>query len=634
MKRNKFVFLFIFLLVSASASALVLNPLKGVRILLDPGHGGADPGAVGPTGLKESETNLRVARYLKMLLQADGAEVFMTRDTDKYLSLSQRVQKARQLKPDLFVSIHHNASITPRKKNRSEIYYNALDSGLSKTAGTDMFDKLKSHGFGQNSIIVPGGFFVLRNNEAPAILTEGSYISIPEIEKGLKTGKELTNQAEALRRAIRKTFSKGPLKIKFLVADQPVEINTPFFNFIFTANKPIAKLKARMANSNTSFGFDLLPTVSNTYRLYNTESLQSGTYNLKLTFQANDGTVSPKINLPIKIELPLAGGAIKPVAPFIPEGFKGKFPVQIDLHDSEGSLNTRSTSIAVCYGDQGETILNTNEDGQSLALLDLTGKERGSLEIRLVHDSQIIENKWIKVKEPVNRFVIGKVTDRSGKGLKGVELDYGLKKIKTAVGGYFYLEYPMVYENLHLKIIPPAGYKKTTSWIKTKGEPVSFKNIRLTPVSQRLLGKKIGILAPRSFGNLLKEFESALTEAGAKVARLSMPETMRHPEYQAVLEANLADDFDLILSFKRENCGTINARHYHRGGKGKFIADSLAFSLKNSEHPVKLKVMAGSDYEISHTGATAVVIAFPQIIPPHYPQKVVRHLEKVLKTAF
>jgi hypothetical protein len=569
-----------------------------------------------------------------MLLQADGAEVFMTRDTDKYLSLGQRVQKAKQLKPDLFVSIHHNASLSPRKTNRSEIYYNALDSGLSKTAGTDMIEKLKSHGFGQNSIIVPGGFFVLRNNEAPAILTEGSYISIPEIEKRLKTGKALTDQAEALRQAIRATFSKGPLKIKLLVADKPVKINTPFFNFIFTANKPIAKIKARMANTKTNFGFDLLPTVSNTYRLYNTESLQSGTYNLKLTFQAKDGTMSPKISLPLKVELPLAGGAIKPIAPFIPAGFKGKFPVQIDLHDSEGNLNTRSTPIAICYGDEGETVITTDKDGHSLALLDLSGEEKDSLEIRLVHDRKIIEHKWVKIKEPVKRFVIGKVTDQFGKEIKGVELDYGLKKVKTTVGGYFYLEYPRVYENLQLKIMPPDGYKQTTTWIKTKGEPFSFKIIKLEPVSQRLLGKKIGILAPKSFKNLLNEFESDLIEAGAKVTILPMPETMRHPEYQAVLEVNLANDFDLILSFKRENCGTINARHYHRGGKGKFIADSLAFSLKQSRHPVDLKVVPGSDYEISHTGATAVVIAFPQFIPPHYPQKVVRHLEKVLKTAF
>ena len=93
----------LFLLSTFPAFAQGNKPLDGLNIMLDPGHGGADSGAVGHLGLKESETNLRVARYLKMLLEHDGANVTLTRAKDKALSLSKRVELSNEAMPDLFI---------------------------------------------------------------------------------------------------------------------------------------------------------------------------------------------------------------------------------------------------------------------------------------------------------------------------------------------------------------------------------------------------------------------------------------------------------------------------------------------------------------------------------------------------
>lgn len=635
MIRTKRILFLIFLLVTAGCSAQTLNPLKGVTILLDPGHGGADPGAVGPTGLKESATNLRVARYLRDLLRADGATVHMSREKDVYLSLGQRVELAKKWKPDLFVSVHHNASLQPKKINRSEIYYNAMDQGLSQVAGQKMISELESYGFGQESLIIPGGFFVLRNNPSPSVLTEGSYISIPKIEKQLKTGKALTNQAEALRRAIRETFANGPLKIKILVSETPVKIDTQFFNFILTSNKPVAKISARISGSTqTSFGFDQIPTIGNTYRLYNTRPLTSGSYELQLTFYAKDGTIAPRISLPISVSLPFANSVIKPVAPFIPSGFKGKFPVLVDLRDYSGKLNTRAASIALFYGEKSEVTGLSTENGYTTMLIDLDGTEKNPLEIRLVHDSEILAHNSIPVLKPTKRFVMGRVATPADKGLAGAKINFGVHSTEAVENGYFFFEYPMIYHNLKLEISPPLGYEKTTTWLRTMGEPVVIQNIVVNPVSDRLLNKKIGIMAPLSFDNLVRKLVKELMISGAKVSRLTLPENRMHPEYQAVLEVNMKKDFDLILSFKRGTAGNIVARHYHRGGKGKDLSDRLAFSLQNSENPIKLSVTAGSDYEISHTGATAIVVDFPQNMPPDYPERVIMHLSQVLKSGF
>ncbi|HNW12299.1 MAG TPA: hypothetical protein PKI71_13130, partial [Candidatus Rifleibacterium sp.] len=104
--------------------------------------------------------------------------------------------------------------------------------------------------------------------------------------------------------------------------------------------------------------------------------------------------------------------------------------------------------------------------------------------------------------------------------------------------------------------------------------------------------------------------------------------------YQAVLEANLDQKLDMLLSFKRELAGGMSIRHYHRGGRGKMVADAVSLGLANENPPIKVKVAAGSDYEIAHTGATAMVFAFPEQLPPDYPEKLVMQLIQVLKSGF
>ncbi|NQS90386.1 N-acetylmuramoyl-L-alanine amidase [Patescibacteria group bacterium] len=81
------------------------------RIILDPGHGGKDPGAIGPSGLKEKEVVLAIAKELAALLRKNlKVEVFLTRENDEFISLSRRTEIANQLRGDIFVSIHANAS--------------------------------------------------------------------------------------------------------------------------------------------------------------------------------------------------------------------------------------------------------------------------------------------------------------------------------------------------------------------------------------------------------------------------------------------------------------------------------------------------------------------------------------------
>ncbi|GAB4273441.1 MAG: hypothetical protein Kow0029_13140 [Candidatus Rifleibacteriota bacterium] len=633
MIRKSITLIAVFILVAAGSSAYPEKPLKGVSILLDPGHGGTDPGAIGPTGLKESDTNLRVARYLKALLEADGAEVSLTRNGDVYLSLNQRIEIAKKLNPDLFVSIHHNSSLQPRKANRVEIYYNALDQGLSQLAGKKMLSELESYGFGEESLIVPGGFFVLRNNPSPAVLTEGSYISIPAIERRLKTGKALTDQANALRLAIREAFSNGPLRIKMFVSEPPVKVDTEYFNFIFSANKPISQIRARISQTGkVGFGFEELPAIGNTYRLYNTKPLTSGKYDLQFTFYAKDGAIAPRINLPVEVALPLANCTLESVAPYIPYGFKGKFPLVLTLRDYAGRLNTRSVKVALFYKENSELIAITNPDGETTIMIDLDGNETEPVEVRAVFDSEIIAKTVIPVREPLKHFVLGRVIDSNGNGIKGARVSNGITLYHSKDKGYFFLEYPLIFRNLQVKINSALGFEEILAWIKTKGEPVVLKDFVLKPIAADLMGKKIGIIAPQAFDGFLRKLVRELMFAGAIVKRLALPENMKNPEYQAVLEVNLEKDFDLVLSFKKNESSKLIARHYHKGGKGKIFADKVATNLVAINPENKLFVEAGADYEISHTGATCVVISIPRHISVEFENDLLDSLIKTFKS--
>lgn len=91
-------------------------------IVIDPGHGGKDPGAIAKSGFKEKEINLKVSKYLKAELEKRGFNVFLTRVADIYLSLAERVNFAKKCNADLFLSIHANAN-NSSKVNGIEIYY-------------------------------------------------------------------------------------------------------------------------------------------------------------------------------------------------------------------------------------------------------------------------------------------------------------------------------------------------------------------------------------------------------------------------------------------------------------------------------------------------------------------------------
>lgn len=104
-----------------------------IRIMLDPGHGGIDPGAVGAGLVQEKDIVLEIARKTRDFLEAEGYQVILTRDDDRFLSLRKRAQLANRLQVELFVSIHANAAYNQLAQGTETFYYAPASSIWSRS---------------------------------------------------------------------------------------------------------------------------------------------------------------------------------------------------------------------------------------------------------------------------------------------------------------------------------------------------------------------------------------------------------------------------------------------------------------------------------------------------------------------
>lgn len=226
--------------------------LKIRTVVIDPGHGGHDPGAVGPNGVKEKDINLKIAKELKKILDSKGKEigvkkVYLTRSEDRFIPLEERTAIAKKLGADLFISIHCNASRN-RKAVGSETYIlsftkdkRALEVAARENATTtkrvsDLDDILKKYllsskieesekfaTYVQNSIystVAPrykrfknkgvkrAPFIVLIGADIPSILVETSFISNPTEERRLNNSKYRVRIAQGIYEGIKRYSSE------------------------------------------------------------------------------------------------------------------------------------------------------------------------------------------------------------------------------------------------------------------------------------------------------------------------------------------------------------------------------------------------------------------------------------------
>lgn len=163
-----------------------VQPNNGrVLVMLDPGHGGKDPGAIGLGGLREVDVILPVAKRVAEILAKQGIAVKMTRNDDYFIGLDERVMMSRAAGATLFVSIHANSIDNRPDVNGLELYHYNIGQSFAETVHSAILDYVNKNGFFLNDRRVRSArFLVLRKSAIPAILVETGY---------------LTNEAESAR---------------------------------------------------------------------------------------------------------------------------------------------------------------------------------------------------------------------------------------------------------------------------------------------------------------------------------------------------------------------------------------------------------------------------------------------------
>ncbi|UOQ95412.1 N-acetylmuramoyl-L-alanine amidase [Halobacillus shinanisalinarum] len=154
------------------------------RIILDPGHGGKDPGAIG-NSLQEKEVVLDIAKRVESKLREKGYDILMTRSDDTFVTLEDRVKQANNWEGDLFVSIHANGYYDSSAKG-IETFYNAGSSEAREFA-----DLVQEYVISKTSNLSRGVFkadyYVLRHTDMPAVLAETGFVSNKEDAELLKS---------------------------------------------------------------------------------------------------------------------------------------------------------------------------------------------------------------------------------------------------------------------------------------------------------------------------------------------------------------------------------------------------------------------------------------------------------------
>ncbi|MDO8278717.1 MAG: N-acetylmuramoyl-L-alanine amidase [Burkholderiaceae bacterium] len=244
--------------VAAGPAATPSRTDRLIIIALDPGHGGEDPGAIGPRGTREKDVVLKIAHRLRDRINASTVNgnpmrAFLTRDADFFVPLHVRVQKARRVQADLFVSIHADAFFTPTargasvfalsqgaasssaarwmadKENRADLIgglnVQAKDAQVQRalldmSTTAQINDSLKLGGAVLGEIgnvgrlhkprVEQAGFAVLKAPDIPSVLVETAFISNPDEEIKLASDDYQEQLADAIVRGIGRYFARNP----------------------------------------------------------------------------------------------------------------------------------------------------------------------------------------------------------------------------------------------------------------------------------------------------------------------------------------------------------------------------------------------------------------------------------------
>ncbi len=597
------------------------SPIKGKIIVIDPGHGGIEKGAVGLKGLKESEVNIGVALHLWSLLKAAGAEPVLTRHTDSSVykgkdftlkkDLRARAEVGNMHGADLFISIHHNASEKNKNMNSLIIFHKTSDSGKSRDAAQSIIKYLKGELASDSASVLPGNYHVLRNTEATAILGEASFISSKTNEKELSFQRTAMREAKGYFLGIIDYFSKGIPEITLLEPE----------NIIPEAAKPLLRAHIDPGSKKTSvLKKDIFITVDNrniksfnydrkTVSFIPAKPLNNGVHTFCLTARNSNGNISKKECFSFNVSLAPAKIITTPRFPSMPANGTARNPVDIEVFDRLGRPVAENTEIILSassgfflqrsvFTKSGKAlaIFIPPEIPQKVKLIAIAGKviSEASIDCGRVKSSYFMAT----LRDTFGRPVVN-VNVFKNKTLFGLSDSTGFVYDSSQIAGKVCYEFKK------------KGYSPKKIYPELNPGETTLKNLILEPIDKGIFFNRKIILDPAGKDNstfpLILELKKKIEDAGGKVI-LTWEKGSPPSKAKRATMASLTDA-DIFISF--ENYKKLSIEHYFRSESGKRLAHKICFQLGEIFKHMNCKTKNSTEYLLVHTPMPAVLIKFP-----------------------
>jgi N-acetylmuramoyl-L-alanine amidase len=599
--------------------------IKGRRIVIDPGHGGVFRGAVGLDGLDEADVNLGVALYLWGLLEEAGAEVHLTRKTDRdfverdSLALRQdleaRVALVNRIEPDVFISLHHNAHFAgDRTYNEIQIYHKMGDEGPSLDLARIVARHLRANIGEAKTRVLPGNYYVLRNSRVPSILCEPSFISNPSVESRLRLADKQRLEAEVYFVSLVDYFSRGIPRITHIGPEGRVETALPRIDIVFDDSSSIDLASVEISLDGQRLRpFQRGP---NSFAAFPLEHLRGGNHRVIARGRAIGGNSTPEVSAVFEVALEPKTISLEAT----PDKASAPYPQKISVIILDENGNAVRDGSEVEFGWKGGRVIQETLDGRTSVFagreipfgvsevtaecgsvsgrLSLTPSSEGPQVSGFVFDSDGQPIAGAAVTAP--DLNVSVVSDRNGffaigeSGMPGsVEAaKLGFKKASSAVTSKTYPTIRM--DRFYSAItagttvaVDPEGGGSETGWVGPTGIAASDLNLE---IARRLAE------ALRSAGVDARLTRDTDDEVGAG-ERVTVCESSRSALLVSLTHAETKD-------------GRILIEHFPESRGGILLSEYLAEEMETLVHE-ESRIGETADYLIQQASCPAVKITFP-----------------------
>ncbi|MCX8044073.1 MAG: N-acetylmuramoyl-L-alanine amidase [Desulfobacterota bacterium] len=614
--------------VSVQVPPECIDAVKGKTIVIDPGHGGSERGAIGKNGLHEAEVNLGVALYLWGLLKQAGAQPVLTRSTDTCVLQEGDFDLTRELRAradignrsaaDLFISIHHNADEHNSRRNDLIVFYKMSDPGQSRDVAREIKTALAHVLKPQKASIQPGNFHVLRASNGPAVLGEASFITTDKTATLLAYHRTLAAEATGYFQGICAYFQKGVPRIvdcspdKETLATPRPAITCRTLPGVDTATIDPPSLAVMLDEK----ALDTCSVQADTIRCIPSQPLANALHRYCMTIRNSNGNISAPYCASFLVALPAQKLTITSLLSPIPQDTQTAIPLTVWAYDAFQRPVADGTAVDVTItGGKIESprVLTVNGTAQVLLYPD-PQKDSAVVNARC---GDAVTQVHVAFGKPEAALFLARIANADGNPLSNAALmrdgkvvavsdmfGYVHDSVETA-GTVDYNIQKKGYETAQIRVALARGslVSQTVSLMPRDGGVFFTRTVMLDCADEQK-----GIM------QLAATLSARIEEAGGTVV-YAWQTPPAPSDAQRVLAASKAGAHIYIRFVASKKPATL---YYYKSIHGEAVASSITRCM--SDTPIgkqQWDVRAGTDYILAHTAMPAVIVALPVIAGEH-----------------